>query len=307
LGNGGSIVFGGGTLQYSAANQNDYSGRFSTAAGQAISIDTNSQNVTLATALISSGGSLNKQGAGTLTVTGANTFDAGTTVNGGTLLVNNTTGSGTGSGAVSVSNAGTVLGGNGTIAGDLTVNAGALIAPGSSAGTAGTLTIGGSTVVINGNGVAETRVNFDYTTATGNVPGLTSATWSSYNGALLTGNGGQSNDLLNFTASTTSLTWNTGGKISLNQIGSAYSWVQGDVFNLLDWTALGDSGNGAGSIGGTFNSAIDFNLPILTGGLAWDTSRFVTTGAIAVVPEPGRALLMLIGLMGLFFRRRRQD
>ena len=263
--------------------------------------------MTLVTALISSGGSLNKQGAGTLTVTGANTFDAGTTVNGGTLLVNNTTGSGTGSGAVSVSNVGTVLGGNGTIGGDLTVNAGALIAPGSAASTAGTLTIGGSTVVIAGNGVAENRLNFDYTNATGNVPGLTPATWSSYSGALLTGNGGQSNDLLNFTASTTSLTWNTGGKISLNQIGSAYSWVQGDVFNLLDWTALGDSGNGAGSIGGSFNSAVDFNLPTLTGGLAWDTSRFVTTGAIAVVPEPSRALLLLFGFMALFFRRRRQD
>jgi autotransporter-associated beta strand protein len=305
--NAGSIVFGGGTLQYSASNQNDYSGRFSTAANQAISIDTNSQNVSLATALTSSGGSLNKQGAGTLTVTGTNTFDAGTTVNGGTLLVNNTTGSGTGSGAVSVSNAGTVIGGNGTVAGNLTVNAGALIAPGSAANTAGTLTIGGSTVVIAGNGVAETRVNFDYTNATGNVAGLTPATWSSYNGSLLTGNGGQSNDLLNFTASTTSLSWGTGGKISLNQIGSAYSWVQGDVFNLLDWTALGDSGNGPGSIGGTFNSASDFNLPLLNGGLAWDTSRFVTTGAIAVVPEPSRALLMLFGLMALFFRRRRQD
>jgi hypothetical protein len=221
--------------------------------------------------------------------------------------VNNTTGSGTGTGAVTVSNSGTILGGSGTVAGNLTVNAGAVIAPGSAASTAGTLTIGGSTVVIAGNGVAETRVNFDYTTATGNVPGLTSTTWSSYSGSLLTGNGGQSNDLLNFTATTTSLTWNTGGKISLNQIGSAYSWIQGDVFNLLDWTALGDSGNGLGSIGGSFNSAIDFNLPILSGGLAWDTSRFVTTGAIAVIPEPSRALLMLFGLMALFFRRRRQD
>jgi autotransporter-associated beta strand protein len=248
------------------------------------------------------GGSIVKDGANTQTFSGANTFDAGTTVNGGTLLVNNTTGSGTGSGAVSVSNAGTVIGGNGTVAGNLTVNAGALIAPGSAANTAGTLTIGGSTVVIAGNGVAETRVNFDYTNATGNVPGLTASTWSSYSGALLTGNGGQSNDLLNFTATTTSLSWNTGGKINLNQIGSAYSWIQGDVFNLLDWSTLS-----GGAISGSFDSAVDFNLPSLSGGLAWDTTRFVTTGAIAVVPEPSRALLMLFGLMALFFRRRRQD
>jgi len=52
---------------------------------------------------------------------------------------------------------------------------------------------------------------------------------------------------------------------------------------------------------------VDFELPTLGSGLAWDTTRFVTTGAIAVVPEPSRALLMLFGLMALFFRRRRQD
>ena len=39
----GTIIFGGGFLQYSAANQFDYSGRFSTAANQPISIDTGGQ------------------------------------------------------------------------------------------------------------------------------------------------------------------------------------------------------------------------------------------------------------------------
>ncbi|MEI8194406.1 MAG: autotransporter-associated beta strand repeat-containing protein, partial [Phycisphaerae bacterium] len=93
--NPGSIVFSGGTLQYSATNTNDYSGRFSTAANQAISIDTNGQNVTFATALTSSGGSLTKSGAGTLTLSsGANTYTGGTTVSAGELdaakLPNNT-------------------------------------------------------------------------------------------------------------------------------------------------------------------------------------------------------------------------
>ena len=37
FGSFGSIVFSGGTLQYSSANTNDYSGRFSTAAGQTFS------------------------------------------------------------------------------------------------------------------------------------------------------------------------------------------------------------------------------------------------------------------------------
>ncbi len=85
--NPGSIVLTGGTLQYSAVNQNDYSGRFSTAAGQAYNADTNGQNVTWATALTSVGGALTKSGAGTLTLTAANTYDGATTVNNGTLLL----------------------------------------------------------------------------------------------------------------------------------------------------------------------------------------------------------------------------
>ncbi|HEV2973330.1 MAG TPA: autotransporter-associated beta strand repeat-containing protein [Pirellulales bacterium] len=85
LGTTGTISFGGGTLQYSIANQTDYSGRFSTLANQAISVDTNSQNVTFATALTSTGGSLTKIGAGTLTLSAANTYSGGTTVSGGVL------------------------------------------------------------------------------------------------------------------------------------------------------------------------------------------------------------------------------
>ena len=49
---------GGGTLQYSSANKNDYSGRFSTGASQQYKVDLNGQAVTWATALTSSGGSM---------------------------------------------------------------------------------------------------------------------------------------------------------------------------------------------------------------------------------------------------------
>lgn len=296
------------TLQSTGADVDLGSNRSIVISGVGATIDVTGTNKLTVSGLISGSDSqtLTKIGTGSLLLTGANSYSGTTTVSGGTLLVNNTTGSGTGLGAVTVSNSGTRLGGNGIIGGDLTVNAGVLIAPGSAANTAGTLTISGSTVVIAGNGAPETRLNFDYTNATGNVPGLTPVTWSSYTGFLLTGTNGQINDLLNFTAASTSLSWNTGGKISLNYIGSGagYSWAQGDVFNLLDWTAL--SGGNFGSIGGgAFDSAVDFDLPSLSGGLLWDTSRFVTTGAIAVVPEPSRALLMLIGLLALGFHRRR--
>jgi autotransporter-associated beta strand protein len=81
----GTIILSGGTLQYSAANNNDYSGRFSTAANQAYNVDTNGRNVIWASNLISSGGTLTKSGAGTLTLSGVNTYTGGTFVNGGMI------------------------------------------------------------------------------------------------------------------------------------------------------------------------------------------------------------------------------
>jgi autotransporter-associated beta strand protein len=78
---------------------------------------------------------------GIVKFTSANTYGGGTTIANGTLLVNNFTGSGTGSGAVAV-NSGGKLGGTGIISGAVTVNSGGTL----SAGTAaiGTLTINNS-------------------------------------------------------------------------------------------------------------------------------------------------------------------
>jgi autotransporter-associated beta strand protein len=93
--------------------------------------------------VIQDGGSLTKIGMGTLELTGSNTYVGGTTIEGGKLVVNNMSGSGTGRGAVQV-NAGTLVG-RGTISGGVTVGtgsgAGAVLAPGRRAGKPGTLTI----------------------------------------------------------------------------------------------------------------------------------------------------------------------
>jgi fibronectin-binding autotransporter adhesin len=88
LGNGGTISFAGGTLQYSAANANDYSARFSGAVNQAYKVDTNGQTVTFASPLTSGGGTLTKEGAGTLIIANnLNTYTGATVVNGGTLRI----------------------------------------------------------------------------------------------------------------------------------------------------------------------------------------------------------------------------
>ena len=94
LGTNGPISFNGGTLQFSVANTFDYSPRFDTAAGQAYSIDTQNQNVTLTNALTSSGGTLTKLGSGILTLIGANTYSGLTTISAGKLEIQGSQGSG---------------------------------------------------------------------------------------------------------------------------------------------------------------------------------------------------------------------
>lgn len=95
----GAITFNGGALAFSVNNVFDYSSRFNTAAGQQYRIDTAGQNVSFATGLTSSGGTMTKLGSGTLTLSGANTYSGLTTVSVGTLVFQ---GAKTGAGNITV-------------------------------------------------------------------------------------------------------------------------------------------------------------------------------------------------------------
>jgi autotransporter-associated beta strand protein len=160
--NGNLVTLGGKN-----ATQTDYTG-----------LITLNNNVTLTSASTVSGGAARTtaftntvSGAGAVTVTGtsssvgfvelagANTYLGGTTVSSGTLLVNNISNvtSGTGSGAVTVNNGGT-LGGTGFInagANDININSGGRITGGgngavATTGAVGTLTLAANTLTIAG-------------------------------------------------------------------------------------------------------------------------------------------------------------
>ena len=79
-----------------------------------------------------------------------------------------------------------------------------------------------------------------------------------------------------------------------------------DRWRLFDWTTLG--GNAPS---GTFESSL-MELPALTTGLEWNLSQLQTLGTLSVtaasfaaVPEPNRAVFMLLGICIAIFRRKR--
>jgi len=69
------------------------------------------------------------------------------------------------------------------------------------------------------------------------------------------------------------------------------------VFKLFDWTGL---------VSRTGDFDLDYSDLALPGGASLNTANLYTLGTITVViPEPGRAVLMLIGSLALLLHRRR--
>jgi autotransporter-associated beta strand protein len=124
-----SVNFDGGTLRITATDTASNTINL-LAGGGTIDVPTAATTFTITSGINGAGG-LTKTGGAKLTLTGANNYGGGTAVDNGTLLANNTTGSGTGSGGVTV-NSGGVFGGTGSISGAVTVNAGGTLAPGAS-------------------------------------------------------------------------------------------------------------------------------------------------------------------------------
>jgi autotransporter-associated beta strand protein len=104
---------------------------------------------------------LTKVGTGSLILTNANTYTGVTNVNGGKLVVNNTTGAGAGTGALTINNGGT-LSGTGILSNTISVASGGTLAPGYP--LLGTLTVS-KAVTMQAGSTHETDVYADTNTS----------------------------------------------------------------------------------------------------------------------------------------------
>jgi fibronectin-binding autotransporter adhesin len=218
---------------------------------------------------------LTKTGTGTLELTRANTYTAGTTVSTGTLLANNSTGSATGTGAVTVA-VGATVGGSGLIAGATTISG--ILAPGNSIGT---LTVSND-VIWNGSSL---------------LGGEATKNWKFELGAANTA------DLLQITGATSEFIKGSGSVFCFDFMGSSAT----GTFTLVDWASAASVGGGV--LGTNFNVA-DFTYTNLGSS---NTGSFQFNGSqleFQAVPEPSTTTLSLISavLFGthLAIRRRRR-
>jgi autotransporter-associated beta strand protein len=317
-----TIAMAGGTLQSTGTFDAGTNRTVALGTGGG-TVDVTGTNALTLSGTISGSTGLAKTDSGTLIVTANNnSFSGNVTVSGGKLEVDNTpvlsSDSGTGSGTVTVG-AGRLTG-SGTVSSTI-LNSGAVLAPGVGADTAlnnSNQTLTFTSVVGN----AGSRIELGISAPTVQAAGLYNlgfygnpannestalaylqgsgssnlATWNTTTPATTLGQ--QNYDFLKINGSL-SLVSGTAGIITVLDRGYTAAGAQiGDVFKLIDWS---------GTLSGGFSaSGTDIALPDLSASsLSWDTSAFTTYGILVVVPEPSRALFLMLGLFAFCYRRRR--
>lgn len=334
-----AFIFSGGTTSH--ANNFNLTGSATISAGGSSGASATADRVTLSggfdvgahtlfvrgtgtgtiSGVISGSGGITKiDNHGTWVLTGANTYTGATNVSAGFLQVGQGGAGRTGTGNVTVQSGATLFGTGIVRGGSFTAVSGSSLHAGDSTASSsfGTLNFtpatGGGTQSLEGGiflgiGTANNHGSIDPAFG-GN--GVGTAGYFAYVNDLSRsqGLGSGSHDLLSFNTASDS----TGHTLvltgNLQVTGSGFTAAAGQIFNLVDWTALVTTDFSGFNVGdnyrdGSADDATQLNLPTLDAGLFWDVSQFTTSGVIVVVPEPGRALLLMLGLVGLLARRRR--
>lgn len=297
----GQLTALGGSIQ--AINDTTLSKDFTIGAG-GLHVLTNFLNVTF-TGVISGSGTLDKSGGftvgpGTLTLTGNNTYSGGTTVSAGRLLVNNPSGSGTGSGPVTVStiSGNTVLGGSGTITGPVTINSSSILLGGRGIAASGALTVANDVTLNPGAkiqlvlGASGAHSTLSRTAGTWTFPGNLAFRFTATGAApgfydnIITGLSDDPGNVGTWTIETAgfsgTFSYDGTGNVDLNLTGAppptSCNWISGPAYPIpvMD-NAAATVGTALYSFGGVSNGVIIAN-----------SYKFDGTGwtAIAALPEP---------------------
>ncbi|MES2598178.1 MAG: autotransporter-associated beta strand repeat-containing protein [Verrucomicrobiota bacterium] len=221
--------------------------------------------------------SLTKISNSSLTLGGASTYGGGTILNGGSLILANTTGSATGTGSVTTL-LGTTLGGRGSIV----AGAGKSVLIGGALNVGNSTTAGEITITTSGSALLRLDIN-------------SAVLLDLFSGAGAGDNTLQASaaDMLSVGGQISIL---SGSRLIIGNPNSMTSWTYGDKWRLFDWSNL------TGPVSGTFDR---LELPTLLPNQVWDLSDLYIGGTVMVIPEPGRAMLLGMGMLMLMTRRRR--
>ncbi|TLD71185.1 PEP-CTERM sorting domain-containing protein [Phragmitibacter flavus] len=227
---------------------------------------------------------LTKTTGGNLLLLGTNSYTGATLVNEGVLEVRGTSGTGTTTilNTATLAGAGTIQSTTGT-----TIQTGGQLKAGNNLGDdIGTLTFNSDLTLDTGS-----ITTFQLSAATGTFTDPLAIDPTFLNGTPA------NHDHIDITG-TLNLATDTTIKIDLLNYIPNY----GDVFNLFDWTIAGNAlPNGFDP-----DTDFDFTNAVLNDGQTWARDRFLSDGVIYVVPEPSRALLILLGSTLLNLTRRRR-
>lgn len=258
-------------------------GTFNLASGTTLNI---TSRAAATSSLIAGPGAVQIAGTAVQTFGGANTYQGGTTINAGALVVSNTTGSATGPGAVTVNNTGFLSGIGGTVTGTVLVNSGGSLTGGDGTATfpTGILNLTGATTLATGGQV---DLGIDGTT-----PGSA------------VGNHDQ------IALGTTGTITLTGGVLSVGPTtGGTYIPMPSDIVTIIQSSA----GSGTHVVGQFANAPAGPGFAVGTyGGMGYTATVTYNPNSVVLsnftpVPVPGGVMLACGAVAGVvgFVRRRK--